>query len=85
MEYLVTLLDADFLGKAAWIWLLFFGIVTALLAFDLGVLHKGDQEIGVGESLLLSAGYISFALICLVPGCGGTWARKVAWRTSPGS
>ncbi len=63
MEYLVTLLDTDFLGKAAGIWLAFFGIVTALLAFDLGVLHKDDQEIGVKASLLLSVGYISFALM----------------------
>jgi TerC family integral membrane protein len=34
-----------------------------LLAFDLGVLHKDDHEIGVRESLLLSAGYISVALL----------------------
>ena len=63
MEFLTTFLHADFLGKAAWIWLAFFGTVTALLAFDLGVLHKNDQEIGVKESLLLSMGYISFALM----------------------
>ncbi len=63
MDYLPGFLLADFLGKAAWVWLLFFAIVTALLAFDLGILHKGDQEIGVGESLLLSMGYISFALM----------------------
>ena len=31
--------------------------------FDLGVLHKDDKAIGVRESLLLSAGYISAALI----------------------
>jgi tellurite resistance protein TerC len=37
--------------------------VVALLAFDLGVLHKDDKEIGVRESLLLSAGYISVALL----------------------
>ena len=41
----------------------FAGIVASLLAFDLGVLHKDDHEIGVRESLLLSAGYISVALI----------------------
>ncbi len=63
MDSLTTILNTDFLGKAAWIWLLFIGIVTALLAFDLGVLHKDDHEIGVKESLLLSAGYISVALI----------------------
>ena len=37
-------------------------MVVALLSFDLGVLHKHDREIGVRESLLLSAGYISIAL-----------------------
>jgi tellurite resistance protein TerC len=63
MEFLTSVFTADFLGKAAWIWLLFIGIVAALLAFDLGVLHKDDHEIGVQESLLLSAGYISIALL----------------------
>jgi tellurite resistance protein TerC len=63
MELLTSVFTADFLGKAAWIWLLFVGIVVALLAFDLGVLHKDDHEIGVQESLLLSAGYISIALL----------------------
>lgn len=37
--------------------------VVSLLAFDLSVLHKDDKEIGVRESLLLSAGCISVALI----------------------
>ncbi len=63
MDFLISFFTADFLGKAAWIWLLFIGIVAALLAFDLGVLHKDDHEIGVKESLLLSAGYISIALL----------------------
>lgn len=44
-------------------WLAFLTIVVSLLAFDLGVLHKGDREIGVQESLLLSAGYITVAVI----------------------
>ena len=43
--------------------MVFAGIVVSLLAFDLGVLHKDDREIGVRESLMLSAGYISVALI----------------------
>jgi tellurite resistance protein TerC len=63
MELLTSIFTADLLGKAAWIWLLFIGIVVTLLAFDLGVLHKDDHEIGVKESLLLSAGYISIALL----------------------
>jgi tellurite resistance protein TerC len=63
VETLSALLVADFLGKPAWVWLTFIGIVITLLALDLGVLHKEDREIGVRESLLLSAGYISVALI----------------------
>ena len=63
MDVLLPFLAADFLGKPAWVWLAFVGIVVALLAFDLGVLHSEDHEIGVRESLLLSAGYISAALL----------------------
>ena len=63
MDFLLPFLTSDVMGKPAWIWLAFVGIVVALLAFDLGVLHKDDHEIGVRESLLLSAGYISVALI----------------------
>jgi tellurite resistance protein TerC len=62
MDTLIPFFAADFLGTPAWVWLTFIGIVIALLAFDLGVLHKDDHEIGVRESLLLSAGYISVAL-----------------------
>ena len=63
MDTALQFLYADFLGKAVWIWLLFIGIVVTLLAFDLGVLHKDDHEIEVKESLYLSAGYISVALL----------------------
>ncbi|MEW6204549.1 MAG: TerC family protein [Pseudomonadota bacterium] len=63
MEALMEFMHADFLGTATWIWLLFIGIVVALLAFDLGVLHKDEKEIEVKESLLLSAGYISAACL----------------------
>jgi tellurite resistance protein TerC len=63
MEILLSFLTSDVLGKPAWIWLLFLGIVVSLLAFDLGVLHKDGHEIGVRESLLLSVGYISVAVV----------------------
>jgi len=63
MDLFTPFLLADFMGHPAWIWLVFITIVVALLAFDLGVLHKDDHEIGVRESLLLSAGYISAALL----------------------
>jgi tellurite resistance protein TerC len=76
MEALLSFLQADFAGTPAWSWLLFIGIVISLLVFDLGVLHKEDREIGVRESLLLSAGYISAALLF------GGW---VWWQMGPAS
>lgn len=51
-----------FLGQPIWMWLGFLALVGLLLAFDLGVLHKGSKEISVRESLLLSAGYIVIGL-----------------------
>lgn len=60
MEF--AFLFADWLGKPTWMWLAFLGIVIALLTFDLGVLHRKVREIGVRESLILSAVYISFGL-----------------------
>ncbi len=58
MEFLFV----DWLGKPVWMWLSFVGIVAVLLALDLGVLHKKQREIAVGESLILSAVYISLGL-----------------------
>jgi tellurite resistance protein TerC len=55
-------LTADWLGTPVWFWLSFIGIVIALTAFDLGILHKEDREMGIAESLKLSAFYISIAL-----------------------
>ncbi|WP_437379766.1 TerC family protein [Inquilinus limosus] len=54
---------AEFLGTPAWFWLTFLGLVIALTAFDLGVLHKEDREMGIAESLKLSAFYIAVALL----------------------
>jgi len=56
-------LYADWLGKPAWMWLGFMGIVVGLLTLDLGVLHKENREIEAKESLILSAGYISLGLV----------------------
>ena len=55
------------MGKPLWLWLVFFTIVIVLLALDLGILHRKEREIGVRESLWLSAGYIGIA--CAF----GTW------------
>jgi tellurite resistance protein TerC len=56
-------LFADWLGTAVWFWLVFIGLVIALTAFDLGVLHKEDREMGIAESLKLSAFYIGIAML----------------------
>jgi tellurite resistance protein TerC len=55
-------LTAIWLGTPVWFWLAFLAIVVALTAFDLGILHKEDREMGIAESLKLSAFYISIAL-----------------------
>ncbi|MGV1757383.1 TerC family protein [Rhizobium sp. A22-96] len=43
-------------------WASFIALVIAILSFDLGILHKKNKEIGVGESIKLSALYISLGL-----------------------
>jgi tellurite resistance protein TerC len=76
MELLVSFLTGDFLGKPAWLWLIFMTLVGALLVFDLGVLHKEDKELGVTESLILSAFYIAIAVVF------GVW---IWWSMGPTS
>jgi tellurite resistance protein TerC len=58
----IAFLFADVMGKPAWMWLSFLGIVAALLAFDLGVLHRKSHAIGIRESLKMSAGYVALGL-----------------------
>jgi tellurite resistance protein TerC len=62
MDATMVVLAADFLGKPAWLWLAFIGVVVALLAFDLGVLHREDRVIEARESLWMSAGYVAVGL-----------------------
>lgn len=59
----MDLLTLDLLGKPLWSWALFLLLVAVLLVFDLGVLHRKSHEIGVRESLLLSAFYVSIGLL----------------------
>ncbi|MFO1255519.1 MAG: TerC family protein [Sphingomonadaceae bacterium] len=70
MEFLL----ADWLGTPLWFWLAFAGLVLALTAFDLGVLHKEDREMGIGESLRLTAFYIAIAMMF----GAWVWAQKGA-------
>jgi tellurite resistance protein TerC len=62
MEHLSTL----WLGMPVWTWLAFMATVVAILAFDLGVLHRESKEIGVAESLKMSALYIGLGLLWAV-------------------
>jgi tellurite resistance protein TerC len=62
MELALAALQSDFLGTPAYFWLAFVAIVIGLLAFDLGVLHKEDQEISAKESFTLYAGYVAIAV-----------------------
>ena len=48
---------------SVWGWLGFILFVLALLALDLGVLHRKQREIKVGEALWLSLFYIVLALL----------------------
>jgi tellurite resistance protein TerC len=52
-----------FLGKPIWMWVLFLGIILALLILDLGVLQKRTHEISIKESLVLSSFYILLACL----------------------
>lgn len=58
----MDILFLDLLGKPLWTWGVFLALVLALLVFDLGVLHRKAHEIGVRESLWLSAFYITVGI-----------------------
>lgn len=64
-------LHTPVMGHAAWLWMVFGTVVVTLLVLDLGVLHREEREIGVRESLMLSAGYITAGLLF------GAW---VTWQ-----
>lgn len=58
----MDLLFAEAMGKPLWMWLAFLTFILLLLVFDLGILHRKSHEIGVRESLKLSAFYIGIGL-----------------------
>ena len=61
---MMELLTYEWLGKPVWMWLGFHALVAGLLAFDLGLLHRDkNHEIGVKESLLLTAFYFTLGLL----------------------
>ena len=90
-------LSEPFLGQPTWAWLAFVAIVVALLVFDLGVLHRKQREIPVGESLL-SRLATSLSPWPSAVGCGGSSGNRrdrllhrllieksLAWTTSSSS
>jgi tellurite resistance protein TerC len=61
---MVDFLYIEWLGKPVWMWLGFHALILGLLAFDLGLLHRDkDHEIGVKESLGLTAFYLTLGLM----------------------
>jgi tellurite resistance protein TerC len=66
MDVIAAALAQPWLGMQVWIWLSFIGLVVALLVFDLGILHREAHEIGVRESLGMSALYIGLGLLFAV-------------------
>ncbi len=62
MDFMFAVLQADVFGTPAYFWMAFIAIVVALLAFDLGVLHKDDHEISARESFIMYGGYVAIAI-----------------------
>lgn len=60
---MLEMLSYAFLGKPLWMWASFLAVIVTLLAFDLGIFNRKDRELGVAESLWLSAFYISVAIL----------------------
>ena len=58
---IVDILFSTFLDKPVWMWAIFIGLVIGLLVLDLGLFHRNTREIGVRESLTMSAFYIEIA------------------------
>jgi len=63
MESLFAALMGDFLGTPVYFWVAFIAIVIGLLAFDLGVLNRGNREISARHSLTLYGFYVTVALL----------------------
>ncbi len=76
---MIEFFAAEWLGKPFWMWKGFLLVVVLLLAFDLGVLNRRDREMGIAQSLWLSAFYIGFAMLY---GAGIWWAYEAGQITT---
>ncbi len=53
----------EVMSKPLWAWISFFAVVITLLILDLGLFNKKDHEIGIKESLYMSAFYITIGIL----------------------
>jgi tellurite resistance protein TerC len=58
----MEILSTIWLGMPVWVWLGFVLFVLAIMAFDLGVLHREAHEVSFRESLFMSGLYVAIAL-----------------------
>lgn len=63
MDLLLQLKSLTLAGTALWIWVGFHLLVFALLALDLGLLQRRARDMGIADSLRLSAFYVSISLL----------------------
>lgn len=63
IDLLPSMLFDSVMGKPVWMWGAFIALVLALLALDLGVMHRKNSVIGVRESLGMSGFYIAIAML----------------------
>lgn len=63
MDYLLSSLSHDFMGKPLWLWAAFLILVMVLMAIDLGLFKKDQHEIGMRESLTMYSFYMFLACL----------------------
>ena len=72
-----------------WAWLVFGGLVLALLILDLFVLHRNAREVPFKEAIWLSVFWIAVSLtfggFVWRPVLSLTWCRFRSWPTLLGS
>ena len=62
METFASLASVPWFGMPSFVWAGFIGLVLVLLVLDLGVFHGKPHEIGIRESLGMSAFFLSLGL-----------------------
>ncbi len=60
-EFTISLLEQEIASQPLGLWLFFFGIVSALMIFDLGFMNRKDTVISSRTSLKYSAFYMALA------------------------